>query len=312
MSSPLAMVPSLPPFAFAGELAALGAALTWSISISMYSHFGGGMRAHTLNLYKNIVALVALLAFVAFAKPQAPSDPTCLLWLALSGVIGLSIGDSAFFSSLKRLGAQMTAAMQCLCPPLTALIALLVLGEQLTRPEFIGMTMTLLSVGAVIIFNKRSGGILDVLKGRELYIGLSCALLAALCQASSFVISRFALQQTDALLGTTMRLLPAVIVLYLSAMLRGEFKPLAALRQEKPANLFFLGVAAFLGSCLGLLLLGISTIYTKAGIAAAIAGTYPVWIIPIAGLFLGERVTPKSAVFTLLAVCGIGLMLVAS
>ena len=298
-----------PPFPFAGELAALCAALTWSVSISMYARFGRGIPPRALNLYKNLVALAALFVLLAAVRPELPSDPKDMLWLALSGVIGLSIGDSAFFGSLKRLGAQISTATQCLTPPLAAFIALVLLGEHLTMLEWAGMTMTLVAVGAVIVCNKRDGGLLAAIHGRELGIGLAGALIAALCQAAAVVISRFALQHTHVLVGTALRLVPAILVLYLSALTPTWGRPLAMLRHEKPLHLLLVGMAAVIGTCLGLLLLALGTKYAKAGIAAAISGTYPVWIIPLAGLFLSERVTARSVIFTAAAVGGMGLML---
>ena len=50
--------------------------------------------------------------------------------------------------------------------------------------------------------------------------------------------------------------------------------------------------------------------YAKAGIAAALTSTYPVWIVPIAKYLLGEKVTWQGAVCTLFAVAGIILMVI--
>ena len=71
-----------------------------------------------------------------------------------------------------------------------------------------------------------------------------------------------------------------------------------------------LSLAAFAGTFLGVLLMSFGAKYAKAGVAAALTSTYPVWIVPIAKFILKERVSWQSAVCTALAVGGIILMVV--
>jgi drug/metabolite transporter (DMT)-like permease len=69
-----------------------------------------------------------------------------------------------------------------------------------------------------------------------------------------------------------------------------------------------LGAAALVGSCIGLVFYSVGMKYAKAGVATSISATYPIWVIPIAAIFLKETVNWRAAAFTVVAVAGIALM----
>ncbi len=59
---------------------------------------------------------------------------------------------------------------------------------------------------------------------------------------------------------------------------------------------------------MGLILQSTGTKYAKAAIAAALTSTYPLWIIPLAAIFLNEKSSKGAIVATFCAVGGIILM----
>jgi drug/metabolite transporter (DMT)-like permease len=71
-----------------------------------------------------------------------------------------------------------------------------------------------------------------------------------------------------------------------------------------------LALAAIIGAFCGLVLLSIGTKYSKAGISSALSSTYPIWIIPFARVYLGEKGNWQSILCTVVAVGGIALMFV--
>jgi drug/metabolite transporter (DMT)-like permease len=298
-----------PPFPLAGELASLGAAMIWSLTMSIFTRHGAKVPAASLNLYKNFVAITCLAAAVLVVRPEVPTDPTQFLWLAGSGIVGLSLGDTALFAALKRLGAQLTSAMQCLAPPIAAGLAAGFLGESLSGPELAGMLVTTAAIGAIMYFGRRGGAHLSALTPKQAALGLVFALIAATCQGLGVVMSRHALQSVHVVYGTLMRVSPALFVLFgmmLASGQRGSFRDVFMTRKQG----LLLTLASFGGTFCGLLLMSMGAKYAKAGIAAALTSTYPVWIIPIARFVLKERVSWQSAVFTIVAVLGIVLMMV--
>lgn len=302
------LVQATPAFPLAGELASLGAALIWACSMALYTGPAKGLPAQTMNLYKNLVAVLCLMAAILVVSPPVPTDSGAILWLALSGVIGITVGDTAFFAALKHLGAQVSSATQCLAPPLSALLAVLAWNEMLTPLEIAGLTLTLFAVMAIIYFGKKEGAALSHLSRRDLSLGVGLATVSAICQALGVVMARQALQDVHVLHGTLLRIGPAVLVLILTGLVSSQGIGLGTIL-KKPRTAVRLAIAAFAGAFLGLLLMSIGTKYAKAGISSALSSTYPIWIIPFARLYLGEKGNWQSIACTVVAVGGIALML---
>ena len=111
---------------FAGGLAALTAAFIWAISTMIYARTGGRMPAMLLNLIKGSVAVGFLVLTVLILGDAPPELETRhWLWLAGSGLVGISIGDSAYFASIRRIGPAQTLLVESIAPPLTGLALLL-------------------------------------------------------------------------------------------------------------------------------------------------------------------------------------------
>lgn len=306
----MAMIaPVQPPFPLAGEAAALGAALIWSGAMGVYAKYSADVPASTLNFFKGLIAIICLLAVTLLTAPRWAEDPWALGLLAGSGVIGIALGDTAMFAALNRLGAQITSSCQCLAPPIAAIIAMWILGETLTLREALGMLVTAAGVAGIILMSRRQGAQLAEVPKLTVVLGVGLALLAALCQGAGIVMSRQALQSVDVIYGTLARIAPALLVLGILMLWSGKTEQLRTLVKD-PRRATMLALASFAGTCIGLILMSAGVKYAKAGIAAALNSTCPIWIIPIAHFVLKERVTWPTAACTCVAVAGIVMMLV--
>ncbi len=294
-------------FPLAGELFAFCSALIWAVSMSLFTRHGRGQPAGVLNLYKGIISSTCLLLSLLFVPSEglAPLDSSLLL--VLSGFIGICLGDTALFAALRRLGAQVTSASQCLAPPLCALLALIFLGETLTRVEVLGIGITVFAIAWLLLSSRRAGAQLASHSTRDVWIGIGFAAISALCQATGVVLARKALAHSPVFWGAALRIVPATIALWISNEIRGDRPKLIELWRDRP-RARGLALASFGGTFLAIVFLTAATKYTKAGIAVAISSTYPVWILPIAAVYLKERVTWRSAAGAALAVCGILLL----
>jgi drug/metabolite transporter (DMT)-like permease len=121
-------------------------------------------------------------------------------------------------------------------------------------------------------------------------------------------MSRQALQEIDIVYVTVARIGPAVIALAVwqyRAKSRSDSQ--VSIWATKKQGLL-LTAAAFLGTYLGLILMSLSTKYTKAGVGTALSSTYPIWVIPVARLMTNERSSLISIICTVFAVLGIVIM----
>ncbi|NRA64764.1 MAG: DMT family transporter [Pseudobacteriovorax sp.] len=292
-----------------GELASLGAALIWAVSLTLFSRFGSVLNPTALNLWKNSIALVCFAALILFIKPEWPDGWEVYVAFGLSGILGLAVGDTALFAALQRLGAQNTSVSQCCVPLITGGLAYIFLSESLSAGEVLGMIITGLAIFLVIRHdnNRRKQSKIEL----DLFGGLFFAAIAALCQAGAVVIIRHYLQGVDVALGTAIRLLPAFCVLFLVGAFRGDVAKIIEGLNTRSYDFLILSVAALFGTFLGLLMMSTGAKYAKAGISAALTATYPLWIIPLSVWIAKESVSIKKSLYTVIAVVGVGIMMAA-
>lgn len=289
-----------------GEVAALTAAFLWALSTVIFGRLGKSLSPLVLNLAKGGIAIALILFTVILQNNLQPELPgEAVFWLLLSGAIGIGLGDTAYFKAINGLGARRALLMESLAPPLTALIALMFLGEQLSAIAWIGILLTILGVAWVI--SER----VPVTEGARPHWGqgIVWGLLAALGQASGAVMSRGALADTvvDPLWSGLLRITAGVIVLVGLVGWRGhvgeKLRPLRS-RQLLPV----VALAAFLGTYLAIWLQQISFKYTPAGIAQALLATSPLFVLPIAA-GLGDRITGRAVLGVMIAIGGIWLLI---
>lgn len=291
-----------------GELAALGAAALWAGATIGFARIGRRVPPLELNLLKNLIAIALLLLSLLIGRELlAALDRRGMVLLLVSGAIGIGIGDTAYFGSLRHLGSRRALLVGILAPPMAAVLALIFLAETLTLTAWLGIALAIAGVVWVITERETPRGS-DALHPRT-GLGVGLGLLAALGQASGAVISHAALTQTS--IGLTwsalLRLLAGVALLLLWSALRR--RPLRrAFRQLDTARVWaaLVGIT-FGGTYLCILLQQAALRYTRAGIAQTLLSTSPLFVLPIA-LLLGERITWRAIAGAMLGVIGIALL----
>lgn len=293
---------------FQGEMAAIGAAIAWAVATWIYSQFSHRFSALQLNIVKGVIASAMMLMVLPFEGAVEPSIETQhLIILAVSGVVGIAIGDSAYFASLKRIGANKTLLLESLAPPLSGVLALLALGSVVSVQSWLGVVVTTLAVTFVIFQPSEANSEMS-------WSGVAFGLLASVCQASGVVISHYALVAGDLppLLGAFIRLTVGVLAVMVVINLF-EANPYKGIKQHlkelaSGALLWLIG-AIFVGTFLALWLQQVALKHANPAIAQTLIATSPLFIL-IIYLIKGQRVSAKSALGTLVAVGGISLFFV--
>jgi uncharacterized membrane protein len=134
-----------------GEIAALAAAFLWALATVIFGKLGKYLSPLVLNLVKGSMA-VLMLASTLLLLQQAPAGLNALTLglLIASGVVGIGLGDTAYFAALNQLGPRRALLMETLAPPMAALLALIFLGETLSLASWLGIVLILLGVMGVI------------------------------------------------------------------------------------------------------------------------------------------------------------------
>ncbi|PSP16390.1 MAG: EamA family transporter [Cyanobacteria bacterium QS_8_64_29] len=293
--------------AVTGQLAALAAALLWAVASLAYGRLGQSASPLQLNLLKGLVAIALLgLTLLLVGQPLPATGPLPPALLALSGVLGIGIGDTAFFAALVRLGARRALLLETLAPPLAALLAWGALGEALAAAAWAGIGLTVLGVAWVISERTPAAAIAR----EQAKQGIGWGLLAAAAQAGGAVLSRAALAGSalSPLWGALLRLSAGTLLV---AGLLGAWQWRRSGRASWPHwSPRFLGAITLTASgstYLGIWLQQTALKLAPAGIAQTLGATSPLFVLPIA-VSLGERVSGRAVLGALVAVGGIALL----
>ena len=303
-----------------GELASVTAAVFWAAASIIFTRLGReNVSPLAMNLLKCVIA-VALL-FVTLLVLDGRLWPYTLAAretgiLAVSGVIGLTFGDTAFFGALTRIGPRRALLLWALAPPITAVLALPVLGEPITVRMVAGIVLTVGGVVWVIMERNPAADADDAIDAvggsgfsRKELAGIALGVGASACQATGNVLAKLGGAEIAALDISIVRL--SFGILGLGAIVGATGRIGEAIRPMKtPRKAWLIFIATFFGTYLGIWLLMVGIRHTYTGIAATLSSTSPVWILPMAYLFQDERITPRAVAGALLAVGGIGVLFV--
>lgn len=287
-----------------GELAALLAAFLWAVATVMFGRLGKALSPLVLNLAKGAIALVLLaITLMLVGQSTAGLTPQAVGVLALSGVIGIGLGDTAYFAAINHLGPRRALLLETLAPPIAALLALVFLQETLGPQAWLGIAVTL--AGVVWVITER---VPTVPGSSPSSWGIILGVLAALGQATGAVMSRAMLADTDVSpLWSTLLRLGGGLVIILSILrwqgpIAGHMRPL-----RSPRLLAGVALAAFLGTYLAIYLQQTALKYTATGVAQALTSTSPLFVLPLA-VTMGDRVSLRAGAGAALALVGIGIL----
>ncbi|MGK7888027.1 MAG: DMT family transporter [Leptolyngbyaceae cyanobacterium] len=314
--------------AYRGELAALAGALLWAIASTIYAKAGRTAVPLVLNLLKGIVSITFMVITLLLLRSPLPVMNTNQ-WLLLvgGGILGIGIGDTAFFAALNHLGARRTVLVEALAPPLATLLAIAFLGEVLGWAAYGGIGITVIGVTWVVLEqtpevkaktpatsrNLDSTSPVPAIRDTYRYRrGLMFALIVASCQATGAVMARAALVNTDIdpLWSGLVRLasgtaIVAIILAFQATHPKTDRQIFAPLR-----SLSFLGLIAitsFGSTFLAIWFQQMAFKYTVAGVAQALLSTSPLFVIPFA-VMMGDRVSFRSVLGVVIAIGGIWLL----
>ena len=291
---------------FVGEIAALGGAFFWGICAIMFERAGKRIGTYNTNLIRLIMASVLLSITLFFTKGMLlpmHADATNIIWLGLSGVVGLVIGDGALFKSLVILGSHRMTLLLSLAPPITTVVAWIFLGETLGLMALVGITVTILGIFWVVNGEHHE----ESIHGSK-FKGVILGLIGATGQAVGLVLAKYGLRtEIDPLSATLLRMVPSSIIMLAMGLAAGRLKPILAAMRNKLGMIDTFG-GAFFGPYLGVWMSLIAIKYTKTGIASTLMATVPVIILPMLMIIYKTKPTMRAVVGSVVTVAGIALL----
>jgi drug/metabolite transporter (DMT)-like permease len=288
----------------AGDLVALAAALGWAGTTVMARYISRAIPAVWYNAFRIAIASAVMLAAAPWTLGNADLSRVsagALGMLIISVLTGFTVGDTAFFESMRRIGVARAAPIAGCHPLVTALLAVAFLGEPITLALLLGVMV--IGIGVWLITTDKAANAAPTRGARNsMLIGVILALVAAVSWASSTVLVRPALHEMDALTASTIRLPFATLVLLLAA---SRLRKLDGRRLVlKPGTVCWLIVAGLMTVVSATLFLW-SVDLAGAARTAALSSASPIFSATIAVLLLGEQMTARLALGMSVSLAGV-------
>jgi drug/metabolite transporter (DMT)-like permease len=292
-----------------GEFAALAVAIFWTITALAFESASRKIGSLSVNILRLLLALIFISLFTLFTRGHLlPSDATShnWVWLAVSGIVGLVLGDYFLFRSYALIGSRFAMLIMTLAPPMAALFGFLILDESLNFLQLTGMAVVILGI-AMAIFNRP-------VKGEKLTIklssaGLLFAFIGALGQGLGIVLSKYGMQGYNAFASTQIRIMAGVAGYSLIISLLGKWRQTGESLKNIPA-MKALTLGAFFGPFLGISFSLLSVKYTEAGIASTIMALTPVLILAPSAWIYGEKIKFAEIAGAVISVAGVALFFI--
>ncbi len=288
------------------ELAALGTATCWATTGIIASDAIRVLGAFHFNLARQGFVTLILAGIVLASGSLVLPGPEGVALLALSGLVGILLGDTFNFAAVGRLGPRRAGAVFALNAPMAAVLGWLVLGEGLGGQAVLGIIVTIAGVALAILGRPGEGAHrFEELRG-QFRTGLLFGLCAALGQATGALIARpYMAGGLDPYLGSLLRVGASGLAMGLVATL--PFAPRTPVAW--PGKVLILTAAtAVIGLLLGMTLFLYALQGSQTGIIATLSATSPVIILPLLWLRTGQRPSAKSWAGAGLAVLGLALI----
>jgi len=289
-----------------GELSALLTAALWSCSAFLFAEATSRAGAMHVNVVRLALACVILALAAVVFQLHASLSSTQILNLSISGVIGLSLGDSFLFRAFKEIGARLSMLVMSLAPAFGAILAYLMLNERLSLTGITGIVVTLAGIVIVVVERKDRGTMKYLLTGA----GFVYATLGALGQGAGLIFAKMAFLEGElnGFVAALIRIAASLVVMVPVMMATGRFSnPVPVFRKDRRAFWFTAGGAVF-GPVLGISFSLIAVANTKVGIAATIMATVPILMLPIARFVTHENLTWQSIGGAFVTVAGVAIL----
>ncbi len=291
---------------YLGETAALLTAACWACTSILFGFAVRHLGAFRMNLIRVTLAAILLggVSLLLYGTGWiVAARPRDLVILSVSGWIGLTLGDWAYFQSLHLLGPRLSTLFNTLTPPLTVLLGAALLREHPGWRELLGMMLTVAGVAWVVLERSSTG----TPRGHRIR-GAVCGVLAATGQAVALVLSKIGMSGgITPLPAAAVRMVSATVAAFALAMVTRRAVECVDLGRDRRVIVATVA-ATILGPGVGIWLSLVAVQHTQAGIAATLMSAVPVLVLPLVVFVQKERVTPRAVFGALIAVAGVATL----
>jgi drug/metabolite transporter (DMT)-like permease len=296
---------------FIGELAGLATSFFFAMTAIIFTLTSRSIGSQLTNRLRLLFGLsyLIILNLILFHEPLPFSaDSSRWLWLSLSGVIGLALGDAFFFQSLVSVGPRLGSLLLSLAPIFGSIIAWVFFGETLTVLQIIGIAVALTGIGWVVMSHQEPA---NTPHGHT-RSGVIFGVLAGLGQAVGLVLSKQGLTgDFSPFQANAIRLIAAAIFVWGWAAIQGQANATITVIRQQPKVLKLLALGALIGPVLGVTSSLFAVQHAEVGVASTLMALPPVIVLPISYFVFKEKIGWQAIAGTVLTIIGVAILFLA-
>lgn len=280
-----------------GVAAALVSAASWSVGALLFSRLGESLSSFAMTLVKGGLSVVLLGILTLVLRGYSDIGTRAYAYLALSGLLGIAVSDTFFFSALKELGPRALVLLATLGQVVTVLLAVVFLGERLPLWGWIGVALIISGIATGIF----SGG---SQQGKSSLKGIVLGLVSVLSMSVSVILTKKGLEGVSAVFATLIRMFAGTLGMLLIGVLTLRLR-----KWVTPFNDPVLAARFFVAVCVitigGFWMAVVAFKYTSVAVATSLISTEPLFILPLSVFVLKEKLTPHAVAGAVIAVAGV-------
>ncbi|MEA1993569.1 MAG: DMT family transporter [Euryarchaeota archaeon] len=295
-----------------GEAAAVLTSVLWTTCSILFASAGERIGVFPLNALRIGTALLtaAVVHLIVFGSIVPTATLPQWKYMALSGVMGLALGDFGYLGALVLIGPRKGVLLMSMAPIFSTISAYFILGEALGLWAIIGITVTL--SGVIIVVMERGKKSREVVSSKKEILGIILGIGGSVGQGVGLVISKYGMLVVEStalnpLSATLIRMMAAMVVVWIVVFI--VKKPFDVLKSYRDIRAVAYTVSgAISGPFLGMWLSMVAVTYAMTGVASTLMSLMPVMIIPVVWVLYGEKTSLWGVFGAIIAVVGVAIL----
>ena len=290
-----------------GEVIAILSALLWAVASVLMTVGTKRIHAVPMNMIRCLISTSffwILLPFYGGLEALAAIPPLAFVWMIVSVLGLLVIGDTLYFRSMDLAGVSWAMPVASINPLWAVLLASVFVDEPLTWSLLLGAVLVV--VGVTLLsrpVGQVTGG--RTIQPSERRAGLLLALATSVLWAVGQVALKPATAGMHSVVANSVRQPMGLLLLVGLTTVQGRWRDLRKLDRRSWVIII---VASLVGTGVGTLLFIMAIQMAGAGRTAVLTSSAPLMAIPFSMLWLRERPTRWTLTGTLLTTAGIALV----
>lgn len=298
-----------------GEAAAIMVSVLWTFTSIAFTVASRRIGPLAVNMWRMLFAsgllLIAHIALLGAPLPAANSGQW--VYLGLSGVIGLAIGDLGYFGSLMIIGPRRGTLLMAINPIFSAVLGALVLSELLSLWAVAGIAVTLGGVAWVVLEREENSQEPALSTGQKA-LGVFAGVVGSLGQGVGLVFSKYGMINAadgaplDPLSAALIRMLAAALFFFVCITVMGRLERMGWVLTDR-YGMGMTVIGTMIGPFLGVWVSMVAVSHADTGVAATLMSLMPVFVIPVVWVLYRQRTSWRGVLGAVTAFAGVAILM---